>query len=654
MRFLLIAGIAGLSFPGFAFAPHGHEVLESAAYRRVLGMRNIKDGLGKTTTGLEAMRTLFSVGLLESPGCAPQEATTDIRCTPGGDPLPRDFMPPLVTGRLDEVLGRQFSSDGQCFHFMARSADVVETELDGQTGVPTGLRARAYDRCIVTLESILEETFSHTGVSTAGLRGLYAMMHSIADSFSAAHVDRTAEGDIVLLKPWTIRAFIPYALDGSPRDWKYFNGPSHHTMIDPRDEEYVLDTDLTGTIDCRNVAHPNLVPETCLTDRGRAAMNAMSDLLLMVFGVVSAEPGVALARISRTRVAAGWARFVQAHLYMPGAFEPRSTLRGTIVERSPTKEFLFRTGFADFKSQSFGFGYGYSFRGLNILPYELPVEAILSVGQGDLSRIRLELTGLAVKSQIVDVFELGLIGADLTVGDKPSSKESTAGRDVAFDLRLAADAALLLRGNFWLGVHWPFFSWYTGSTHLTDFSLSLILRFGRYDFNAEPTAIDPSWSPPAELDGEYRYRATSLVIAYGAQIPSTATTGTLTSQATLLLDRDHYDRPRGVFGTLLLDFSGSNGEGRVRLGPEIRVRLLSDAFGVALRPLFVEAHFGTGVDPGFSDVGADGAAFLDLGLLEVSLRTPRLTYQTVEQPSWKKGLVTLYMGLNVTQFLHHF
>ncbi len=45
----------------------------------------------------------------------------------------------LLSAQPDNVFHRQFGSDGQCFHFLARAEDVVDTEEDPRTGVPAGL-----------------------------------------------------------------------------------------------------------------------------------------------------------------------------------------------------------------------------------------------------------------------------------------------------------------------------------------------------------------------------------------------------------------------------------------------------------------------------------------------------------------------------------
>jgi hypothetical protein len=271
------------SGPVFAFSPHGHETIESVAYRHLLA----------TPKGTETLLVLIRGRLLDPP------ATDAGLIDPGG-------FPPLRTGQADSVLSRQAGTLGQCFHFMAEADDANHelAELTREDGTKEIIHPNtgdvAYRRCIEQLTWLFSDAIAHPQTARQSFRGLYAVMHSMTDSYSSAHVERMkpdGTGPILHLRPWRLLTFqkIPVHRGVSKL---YFDIEAYHKISDPRDEAYLLDDrtlepaqrqpappDVSMPVNCRDYSDvdPNFVPEACLSP---AALRA-ADALVMFLGLAA-------------------------------------------------------------------------------------------------------------------------------------------------------------------------------------------------------------------------------------------------------------------------------------------------------------------------------------------------------------------------------
>jgi hypothetical protein len=285
------------------------------AYKRLL--RGTSDtALGRT--GKEVLEFLIEHDVLEAPTCFPDKAwckeTESMRVKWW------EWWPVLGTGASDLVSSRQFDSAGQCFHFMARSQDVHATEFDATLGVPRGLAVDAYRRCMVDLRHLFDEMRRAPRGEREKGRGAYSLMHSVVDSYSAAHVERDDAQRIKYLKPWRVRAWLPYLVHWN--GWQYFadGGKTHHETFDPRDDHWYeaahqaapdappeWEWERPERTDCGLIVAPYLMPEECLTARGKRSVAAVVDLLLLYYR--SMQPGV-----NQERAHELWNDYVARHL----------------------------------------------------------------------------------------------------------------------------------------------------------------------------------------------------------------------------------------------------------------------------------------------------------------------------------------------------
>lgn len=303
-RWAAVAGLALLAAPAAAFDAFGHEVTEARAYRLLLDLPATAAG----PSGKEVLARLIARGVLDPPRCwGATPAAGGDACAQSEDAL--DWLPVLGAAAPDLILTRQLADNGQCFHFMAHSSDLLGPgDRNGADGLPAGNVAR--ERCVALLTALVDELARDPVGAREENRGAYALVHAVQDSYSPAHVERAgAAGPIARLKVWRVTAWPLYGLhwEGFGRFWE---DGYHHPVFAASDHGY-LDPDVVVTVNgratyCGHVVEPYAVPLECLTPVGRVAVGAVADLLLTLAKVVDAAPGAA-------REAAWWP-FVDAHL----------------------------------------------------------------------------------------------------------------------------------------------------------------------------------------------------------------------------------------------------------------------------------------------------------------------------------------------------
>ncbi|HZK75428.1 MAG TPA: hypothetical protein VFD13_00845 [Candidatus Kapabacteria bacterium] len=256
----------------FAFSSNGHSVIEASAYRHLLARANIarlSAIAGHTFSGKDALDALIAYRILDRPHDWPKGESED----------PLMVLPILRSGNLDYILSRQFEGNSQCFHFMARSSDVYwDTTTDPTYGYPHDLYDSAYPRCVAFLTSTFQVVLNNALAARAGDHDVYGLMHSIADSYCAAHVMRDSNGRIIYLKVWEPTSYIPYLLH--PQAERFYDGPWGHKMTDERDDQYWNDT--TDDPTCSSSTNPYQVDDDCLAPRAKEAVRATEELLIVL------------------------------------------------------------------------------------------------------------------------------------------------------------------------------------------------------------------------------------------------------------------------------------------------------------------------------------------------------------------------------------
>src|SRR5579872_831217 len=182
--FAILTSSVVLSAPAFAFSSNGHSVIEATAYRHLLARANIarlSAIAGHAFSGKDALDALIAYRILDRPHEWPEGESDD----------PLKALPRVRSGNLDYILSRQFEGNSQCFHFMARASDVYwDTTTDPTYGYPHDLYDSAYPRCVAFLTSTFRIVLNNALAARAGDHDVYGLMHSIADSYCAAHVMR--------------------------------------------------------------------------------------------------------------------------------------------------------------------------------------------------------------------------------------------------------------------------------------------------------------------------------------------------------------------------------------------------------------------------------------------------------------------------------
>jgi hypothetical protein len=321
---LFTALTAWLAFApsAMAFKPVGHEAIEALAYRHLLQMpatavcESDPGGVVDRVDGKEVLRLLIAVGALSRPECFDTQHSSYAGMTCGDDDG-RGAWPVLGAGAPDDLFARQFGGTGQCFHFMAQVSDVTGTETDPELGVARGLVVDAYQRCTRSLNDLWLELLGNPGGARTTDRGLYALIHSVQDSFSEAHVERDSRGRILYLRPWDLLS-TRYLLSAQGG---YFGTQRQHQIDDERDDGWrsgELSPQCPGSDDPYVLAQH----DRCFSPRGQRAAEAVEDLLVVSYCAFRQRsiPKVWTAGRGPTgevtpSVRRQWARFLRAHFH---------------------------------------------------------------------------------------------------------------------------------------------------------------------------------------------------------------------------------------------------------------------------------------------------------------------------------------------------
>lgn len=268
----LIAVLAAYPGAAAAFNSKGHNVIEALVYRTLV------EGYGRQPPRPDVLRDLINDGDLMPPVCFGRSGSEECRDVQVGNPLLQWPMP--RTDWPDLNYRRQFSDEGQCFHFMATAADEGTAPIPG-TRIPRDMAVRAVVRCRNLLDRLVDSVVEVGGRQTRqGGLGLYELMHAVQDSFSHAHTERQAGGGkIEFLRVWE-----PVGkLAGGRLGMTYSGSPTRHDSHEPRDAAFIRNFAEVDGRPCRDlVDFPYSMPFACLSEDGDAARRALVELLVTV------------------------------------------------------------------------------------------------------------------------------------------------------------------------------------------------------------------------------------------------------------------------------------------------------------------------------------------------------------------------------------
>jgi hypothetical protein len=609
--------------PARAFDLDSHEIIEAAAYKRLLAMELVPGTGEPAVSGRALLAMLIASGVLDEPPCFDRDH-------PRGDcsaeqrlDVPLLYWPRLHAGAPDLVLDRQLGQQGQCQHFMANTQDSLSPD-DPTLGVPAALATEAYQRCVRVAGAVFDLILRDPQLAQWRLAGTYVLMHAIQDSYSAAHVNRTPRFEIVHLLSWTLIDWPRYAVHGRGS----FPPPTHHAVTDRRDAEAVLwDAHASDGRACRDFHNPYAFPEECLTDRGKAAVGAVVDMLIAIYaqraGARAAGRQASLFSPAGDDARA-WRGFVREHLASVSApallpTEPRTPLRRSDV-------FIGAQAIAGAHALGGGLWGAKLFIG-PAAPFVLALTGgagyTRSNGTGQLGgSVNLGLLLPLVRRFSIGASPVGVRVACDTHGDGCAA-DAVAGLGVL--LVPLGDAA-------WLGVTGPDWSWTDRAIGRSWGALAFGWSHERVE-RREPPAPDAiaAWDPPrvGEVHAFRAGRSTRAIYLAATMVsrPENAFAGIGLEWR---LDRDRWDRRAGISPGLQIEIDGGRIEqgqpgGGMAVAPTVRAYLLPNRLALSATPALVRA--GAIAGRAFTvDVGARAGVVIEVGRLELAVDSPPVSY----------------------------
>ena len=625
-----------------AFELDGHEIIEAAAYKRLLALEVVPGAGVPPVSGRALLGALIAAGVLDEPPCFDRDR-------PRGDcdrdarlEFPLRYWPVLHAGAPDLVIDRQLGQQGQCQHFMANTDDAL-TALDPRTGAPAALVTEAYQRCVRIAGAAFDLILRDPQLAHWRLAGTYALMHALQDSFSAAHVNRTPRFEIVHLLSWTLIDWPRYAIHGR---WG-FPDATHHAITDLRDAEDVLwDARSRDGRACRDFHQPYAFPEECLTERARAAVDTVVDYLVAIYrlraGAAAAGRQASLFAPAgeETRV---WLAFVHDHLasvHAPAALPaaPAAPLRRSDV-------FVGAQGSIGDHLLGGGLWGAKLFLGLTT-PFVLGLTSGVAYSSVD---------GAAQVGAGVNLALLLPLVRRLTIGAAPAGVRVVC--DTHFESckpDVVAGLGVLLvplSDATWLGVEGPRWSWTERSVGRQWVGLAFGWSHERLERHAPPGAeAVAAWDPPRidEVHAFRSARSTRAVYLAATAIsrPENAFAGVGFEWRR---DRDVWDRRAGLAPGLQVEVDGGRIEdddpgGGVAVAPTLRAYLLPSRLAVNATPALVRA----GALAGHAlavDVAGRAGVVLEVGRLELAVDSPPLSY--VSTARWHALPITVRLGMRL-------
>jgi hypothetical protein len=640
---LAAVATVGLSARASAFELDGHRVIEAAAYKRLLALDTVPGTGPPPVSGRTLLASLIATGVLAEPKCFD-------RRRPRGDcgprqrlELPLQYWPELHAGAADLVINRQLGQRGQCQHFMAETQDSV-SPVDPRFGVPGALATDAYTRCIQIVGLVYDGLLRDPYLASRRLAGSYVLIHAIEDSFSAAHVNRNPHFDIVYLLSWTLVDWPSYFIHGHAS----FPPDTHHAVSDERDYDYVRwDARAPDGTVCRDFHNPYAFPEACLTERARAAVDAIEDFLIITYRLrarAAAEKRVAtLFATAPADDGAQWLAFAGAHL--------RSVASPPSLPSEPREApavpdvFLGVQGSAGAHTAGVGLWAGRLYVG--------PATPFALGAVGGAGYARAKGTGqlgagvrLGLLLPLVRRFAIGVAPAGLQVNCQTDFHSCAT--DVTATL---GELIAPLSTSTWLGVEGPRWSWIdrTFAGPWVGLSLGWSHETAPHPDPPSPEAV-VTWDPPRPDEvTAYRHAHATRGIYLATTVVSRAENSYVGVGLDWTRDRDRWDRRAGFAPEVQLEVDGGAIEGTTRGGVVavagmLRAYVLPDRLAVTLAPALVRVGVIADRAVGLDVAGRVGLAF-SIGRLELGADSPPLSY--LSQSRWHALPFTMRLGLRL-------
>ncbi len=225
-----------------AYKANGHELIEALGYKLLLEMQPVDiaqhylfkgEENDKAPSGKEILIDLIKRKYIDY----------EYQFVTGKKYL----IPRIGSGVPDYVTTRQFSSNGQAFHFMALPVDIRKSKgIPEINNTPFRLTGSAYHRSIELMSGMMNDIMSNLNKARDLFRGPYTVMHIIQDSYCSAHTERDPGNGykILYLKPWRITGFIDYLFHPCSYcyNYKHFFGKEknhHYAFQENRDRDYI-------------------------------------------------------------------------------------------------------------------------------------------------------------------------------------------------------------------------------------------------------------------------------------------------------------------------------------------------------------------------------------------------------------------------------
>ena len=618
-----------------AFGLEGHFIIEAAAYKRLLAMERVP---GTGVSGRALLAALVADGLLVPPPCFDRRN----RFCGARDRVeqPLTFWPRLGAGAADIIIDRQLSERGQCQHFMAETADGLSPP-DPQLGVPRALATTAYTRCVMVLGVALDGILRDPRLAQRRLVGTYALMHAIQDSFSGAHAARDRQGRIVHLLSWKLIDWPAYLARGQTA----LPARTHHGITDDRDDEYLRpDATTDDGRSCKSVRNPYALSESCLTPRALAAVDAISDLLVLAYKLrARASAAGREASLASQEDLGLWRQYVRKHL--DSAAAPAEAPLPQLQLGIPRAD-----TFLGLQSTLARDGWGAGGWGARLFyGPAVPFALSLAAGAGYTRRSDrggvIAGVGAGLYLPLVRRFSVGATPAGVSF-ECPTSLEGCDAEAFA----TLGELLVPLPRSMWLGVQGPRWSW--SERALRGSVVSLALGWSHEQAPARPAAgADAAavWDPPGPDEvTSYRSAATSWLFFFAATAASTSENQWVSGGVEARLDRDRWNRRSGFAPALSVAAARGTIEGTqapsLTVAPVARYYLATDRLWLGVTP--AAARIGPFDGQPFGvDVAGAAAVGVVIGKLEISVESPPLSY--VSRDRWHSLPIPVRLGLLV-------
>jgi len=618
-----------------AFELDGHFIIEAVAYKRLLALAQVPE---TDVSGRELLATLIAAGVLVEPPCFdpdhPRAACTAQRRRE----RPLTLWPRLGAGAADIIVDRQLSARGQCQHFMAETGDGLSPP-DPRLGVPVEMATTAYRRCVAILGAAFDGILRDPRLQQERLVGMYALMHAVQDSFSAAHAARDEQGRILYLLSWTLIDWPSYFAHGRAS----FPAATHHAITDRRDRDFLRPDAVTADgARCADLHNPYAVPEICLTPRARAAADAVVDLLALTYRLrARAVAAGRSASLASPADLADWQGYVRKHLVSAVVSDETPPL-AVSIGRPRADTFLGVQALLTRDGWGGGLWGGRLFYG-PALPFALSLTAGAGFDRSPQGTGVVGATGIGIYLPLVRRFAIGATPAGVALAC--DARFQSCGTTLFATL---GEVLIPLPHSAWLGVQGPRWSW----NERTVSGPVVALALGWSHEQAPPGAAfganaASGWDPPRTDEvTAYRSAVTSWLFFLAATVASTAENRWVGGGLELRRDRDRWNRRAGWAPALSLAAAdgltyGTRGL-NVAAAPILRFYLLPDRVWIGGTPAALRVGKLDG-----QTVGVDVAAVLALGLiigrLEVAVESPSLSY--VSRDRWHAVPVPLRLGL---------